>query len=785
MDEKTLQRLELDKILNRAAEYCSTSRGKQLLAGCRPSASLSEVRTLLDCTEECDRLLYTHGIGKVEFFGDTEDILSRASKGVTLSCGELLEVNALLRSARTAYDGISSINDESIEIMRVLADRLYFDRALEEDVSERIISSNAVSDRASARLYEIRSLIKSLNERIRSKLGECLSRDARYLQDAIVTVRNDRYVIPVRAEYKNRIRGFVHDRSQSGATFFIEPEYVLELNNELVALTIDEKEEIEAILRALSARFGAMSEKLLADIEVLAEIDADLARAEYAYTCRSVKPKVNDRGFIEIIKGRHPLIEREKVVPVTLSLGGEYDFLLLSGANTGGKTVTLKMCGLFCLMAACGLFIPAADGSSVGVFREVFCDIGDSQSIEESLSTFSSHLNNVIDICNNVTGDSLVLIDEPGGGTNPDEGQALAKAIVKFLLERGCKGIVTTHYTSLKEFAYSAPRIENASMEFDADTLKPLYSIKTGLAGASNALAVSRKLGLREEILEDAVSFLSDGAKSFENVLRRAEESRLKAEESFAEAESLKEEWRRKSDEVNALSKALAAEREKLNRSVRGEIRRIVTERTLQAEQIIAEMEKLFRKEEPTHGDLIRARTLKNEMERQGVEEEQPDVRPDYIQADPHKLAAGTEVYVKKADMRGRVISVSPSKGEAEVECNGMRLRCRTGELFLYGGRSGVSAGNVRIVRNIPLSQPKLELNVMGMTADEALYEVENFLDKAVTDNLEEVKIIHGTGTGKLRKAISERLARHRNVESFRLGRYGEGETGVTIVKLK
>ena len=414
MENKNYQKLELDKILLSVSNFAVTDKGRLKILDTKPFKKVEEVRLLLDCTAECDKILYTHGAGKVELFGSVEDNIERASNGSALSCSELLDTNALLRSARIAYENISRINDESIIIMREKADRLYFDKALEDDISEKIVSVEQVSDFASDRLYSIRSRIRSLNEKIRVKLSEYLSKDARYLQDGIVTIRNDRYVIPVKAEYKNQVRGFVHDRSQTGATFFIEPEYVLELNNELIALTIDEREEVEAILRSLSKRIGNLKDSLFADIEILADIDACLARAEFGYQKKCTKPEINGRGYINIIKGRHPLLDKDKTVPVSIELGKNYDFLLLSGANTGGKTVTLKMCGLFSLMAQCGLFVPASEGSSLAVFDNIFCDIGDSQSIEENLSTFSSHVLNIKNICDGVTVNSLVLIDELG-----------------------------------------------------------------------------------------------------------------------------------------------------------------------------------------------------------------------------------------------------------------------------------------------------------------------------------------------------------------------------------
>ena len=785
MENKNYQKLELDKILLSVSNFAVTDKGRLKILDTKPFKKVEEVRLLLDCTAECDKILYTHGAGKVEFFGSVEDNIERASKGSALSCSELLDTNALLRSARIAYENISRINDESIIIMREKADRLYFDKALEDDISEKIVSVEQVSDFASDRLYSIRSRIRSLNEKIRVKLSEYLSKDARYLQDGIVTIRNDRYVIPVKAEYKNQVRGFVHDRSQTGATFFIEPEYVLELNNELIALTIDEREEVEAILRSLSKRIGNLKDSLFADIEILADIDACLARAEFGYQKKCTKPEINGRGYINIIKGRHPLLDKDKTVPVSIELGKNYDFLLLSGANTGGKTVTLKMCGLFSLMAQCGLFVPASKGSSLAVFDNIFCDIGDSQSIEENLSTFSSHVLNIKNICDGVTVNSLVLIDELGGGTNPDEGQALAKAIVTHFLKIGCKGIVTTHFTPLKEFAYSNDRIENASMEFDAQTLKPLYRIKIGLPGASNAIAISRRLGLGEKILNDALNFMTEGARNFENVLKSAEESRVKAEEKLSSVQSLENEWKRKVDEVNKKIEEINREKEKISRSARSETRRIIAERCETADEILKEIENIFKAEEISQSDLIKARTLKNKLSDISYEEEEIKNKiSGFIPANRANLKCGATVFIEKTQSRGQVIFISNKKDEIEVLCGSIKMHCKFADLQIISGDEQKKE-KTKVIKHMPPSRPLLEINVLGMTVEEALYEVDNFIDRAVTDNLEEIKVIHGVGTGRLKNAIAQHLKGKKNVESFRLGKYGEGETGVTVIKLK
>lgn len=788
MDNKCFEKLELNKILTSAAEFANLYGGRNLVLECTPSSDIAEVRRRIKLTRECDKLLYTYGIGKIEQFGELGDILVRAQKGSVLTCAELHSAASLLRSVRVAYSSISKVTDEDITLIKNIAVNLYFDRYLEDDICGKIINGDSVSDKASEKLYSIRNKIKSLNERIREKLSEYISgKNAEYLQDSIVTIRNDRFVIPVKAEHKSRIKGLVHDRSKTGATFFIEPEYVLELNNELIALTIDEREEVEAILKALSERVGALSAELQKDIEILSELDCRFAIAEFCYQYKCTEPKVNNRGYINIIKGRHPLIDKNKVVPVSLELGSDYNFLLLSGANTGGKTVTLKMCGLFCLMAACGFFIPAVDGSSVAVFENVFCDLGDSQSIEESLSTFSSHIENIIKICRQVNRDSLVLIDELGGGTNPDEGQALAKAVVKRLLDTGCKGIVTTHFTPLKEFAYSVGGIENASMEFDSASLKPLYSIKIGLPGASNALAIARRLGMDEKILSDATNYLSEGARNFENIVRRAEESRIQAESTLAETKKLKAEWQSKIEDVDRLTDSLNKEREKIVRTARSESRRIINDRTEKAEQLLLKIEEIFKKQSLSESDLISARTLKNKLKDAAFEEDEGDNQKKITQFQPatsENIKPGVRVFIKPMETRGEIISFNKAKGEAEILCGSIKMHLKLKDLQVTGEETRAVA-KVKVVKTIPRAQPVLEINVLGLTVGEALYEVDNFIDRAVTDNLSEVKIIHGVGTGKLKSAIWEHLKRYKNVEEFRSGKYGEGETGVTFVKLK
>ncbi|MBE5744617.1 MAG: endonuclease MutS2 [Clostridiales bacterium] len=800
MNQRAIESTELNKILALVANYAVLDGGKAFLLQTQPMNDVKEAKKQLKITEECVALLFTHGVAKIEYFPPFTDEIGRAKKGSALSCAEFLKIGALLRSARIARTSVVNVNDEEVISIRNLVDALYYDENLEEDIHTKILNDTEVSDYASDKLYMLRKEIRLLNERIRVRLSEYLSgSEGKYLQDGIVTMRDNRYVLPVRAEYKRNIKGFIHDRSASGATFFIEPEEVLEMNNELRSLMLDEKEEVERILGELSRRAGCIAEELITDISVLEEMDAAYARAEYAYKLSCVKPEINDKGEIFIEKGRHPLIDRKKVVPVSLALGKEYRFLLISGPNTGGKTVSLKMVGLFSLMAMCGLFVPAKR-AVLSVFDEIYCDIGDAQSIEESLSTFSSHITNIIHIVNNVNEKSLVLIDELGGGTDPDEGQALAKAIISYLLKTGAAGVITTHYTSLKEFAFSASGIENACMEFDANTLQPLYVMRIGLPGSSNALGISRRLGLKESILNEALSNLSVGAQKFENIVRSAEESRIEAENALHESNRLKDEWKEKLAQLQKDQEKLQKERDKLQVSARAEARRIINERASQAEELLAEIEAIFAKQTVTEADLIQARTLKNKLGDKVFDTESEElIRPQYVLATEKDIYVGAKVYVKNINQEGVVQKTRPEKKEAEILCGNIRIRSKFSDLSIVIGEEKAQTvkGKKKLweknnndaveVRKtlIPKKSPTLEINVIGMTVHEALPDVEAFIDAAVIANLEEVRIVHGVGTGKLRAGIHDFLRGHKNVEEFRFGKYGEGETGVTIVKIK
>ncbi len=772
--------LELDKILAAAAEHAVLEESKRLICALTPTHDLAICRERLALTGEASLLLFTLGAGRVEYFPPLNDSAERAEKGATLSCRELTDAAQLLRSARICSRSICAFDSAEIGGMRALAERLVFSESLERDVEDKILG-DGLADHASEKLYHIRSEMRLLGERIRARLSEYLTADRNYLQDAVVTMRGDRYVLPVKVEYKRSIKGFVHDRSQSGATVFIEPEEVLEMNNELRSLQLDEKEEEERILAALSHAFGAMRAALEEDVRVLAEIDSYFARAEYGYALKGTRPAVNDRGIVEIRKGRHPLLDAKTAVPVTVSVGERYRFLVISGANTGGKTVTLKMCGLFCLMAACGLFVPAAEGTQLAVFDGVYCDIGDSQSIEENLSTFSSHILAMKDILARAGEKSFVLIDEPGGGTDPEEGQALACAILKTLLRRGCRGILTTHYSALKELAFREEGAENGCMEFDAESLRPVYRLQTGMPGASNALLICTRLGLDEEVVSLAREGLSEGAKAFEHTVRAAEESRIRAEEATARAAALERSWKERMETLEQEEKKFAQTRERFLANSKAEARRIVTARTAEAEEILSQIEEIFAKETLTEADLIHARTLKNRM---GVsqEEEAPPARA--VSVDAEKLKVGDRVLVMSLNAEGEVLSLKREKNTAIVQCGALRVESKFSDLCIPAAAKKRTP-EIRVTRDLNERQRvSRECNVIGMSTSEALLEVEQFLDSALLQNLSEVRIVHGMGTGKLRAAIHDYLRHNRRVKEFRLGKYGEGESGVTVVTL-
>lgn len=789
ISDKVLLALEFDKIQRLCAEHAVLERGKRAICEEKPASDMETANFLLKKTQEAYKLLFDYGVAGVDYFDELNDELTRAKRNSTLSMGELLRVARMLRSSRVVYNAMTAINDEEITALRALAESLYCDKYLEDEIFGKILSDDRMSDNASETLAFIRRKIKRLNEQVKERLAYYVRSQGKYLQDAIVTMRGDRYVIPVKAEFRGQVKGFIHDQSASGSTLFVEPTEVLELNNDLRTASLEEQAEIERILADLTTKTGLIASRLENNGEIICELDCAFAKATYAYRTKAVRPKINDNGYINIPKGRHPLIDSQKVVPVSLSLGSGYNYLLITGPNTGGKTVTLKLTGLFSVMAATGYFIQAADGANVSVFEKIFVDVGDEQSIEQNLSTFSSHMRNLIDITNNVDDKSLVLVDEMGAGTDPDEGSALARAILELLVDKKSFGIVTTHYSALKEYAFTRTDIMNASMDFDEETFAPLYRLNIGLAGSSNAIKIALRLGLSAEIADKANSFLSEKKVSFETVIREADKTRRAAEKQLEEYEVVTRESKAELDAILAERAKLEKEREKLYLNAKIESRRIVNESVEEAEDILAEIKAILDKEEIDGGDLIRARTLRNKLEEQKYKlESEAEVVPTDKPIDGEKIKTGDRVYIPSMDADGVVISVNRKKQVCDINLGDKRVNLSFSALYQPRKKAEKKKAQQQVTVKIDRSNftaPEMQINVIGLNVDEALDKVTGFLDRAVLNNLPEVKIIHGVGLKKLSTAIHEMLRKHPHVESFRFGKYGEGEHGVTFVTIK
>ncbi len=784
-DKKTLKSLEFDKITENISNFAVLERTKEFVKDLSPSSSFASVCDLLDKTEEAYKLLYEHNVGKVYYFSNVEGELSRVDKGGVLNNAEILRVAENLKSARILRTSILQVNEPQIVKLKEIASRLFTNQEFEKEISSKIISEDEVSDNASPKLYSIRKSIRDINARIRDKLNSFMRGSlSKFLQDSVVTMRANRYVIPVKSEYRGQIKGFIHDQSSSGSTVFIEPEYVIELNNDLKRAMFDEAEEIYRILADLSQKISFMTDALRYNKENIVEIDSFFARAEYAFKTKSVRPIMKENGQTEILSGRHPLIAMEKVVPVTLSLGNGYNFLLVTGPNTGGKTVTLKMVGLFAVMAMCGIFVPAKDGTILSTFNGVYSDIGDEQSIEQDLSTFSSHVKNLIHIMDNIDDKSLVLLDEIGAGTDPEEGSALALAIIKRLLNKCCFGIITTHYSKLKEFAMDDGRIVNASMEFDAQTLKPLYKMNIGIPGSSNAIEIAKTLGLDPVLINEALGLLSDDKIGFEKVLKRAEESRRETERLSRELETIKAEREKALEEIKLEKAKITEKREKIFQSAKQETKRIVADKLAEAEEIIEELKNILKKVNLESKEVFRASELKNRLKNSKYLQVDVDEPFEMVKVAPQDLKVGSTVYVKSIGANATVYSIKKNLKEVEVLIGSIRTMVKIDDVY-NANEPKKQEKKVTVSRSVSAFMLKSEINVVGKTTLEAVEEVRNFIDNAVICNVEEVKIIHGIGEGKLLKAIRNYLKTDKNVLEFRAGKYGEGENGVTIVKLK
>ncbi len=787
MKERTLRVLEFTKIRERLASKAMTPMGAERCLALEPSCNLQEIELRQAETEEATVILQYLGGSPLVAFEDVRQSLSLAEKGATLSPKALLSIASLLASARAARSALDTERDNT-PLLKAKAQAIVSLRHIETDITNAIISEEEIADRASTELMNIRRHLRGATERIKEKLNQMVHNPnfQKYLSDNIITVRNDRYVIPVRADCRSMVPGLVHDQSATGATLFIEPMAAVEMGNELRQWEAKEKQEIERILASLSAEIAPYAREMRDTVEILAELDFIFAKGLLAREMYAVTPKLNQNGYLNIIRGRHPLIDPEKVVPSNLWLGKEFTTLIITGPNTGGKTVTLKTVGLFTLMAQAGLQVPADLGTELAVFEQVFADIGDEQSIEQSLSTFSSHMTNIVSIMQEVTPKDLVLFDELGAGTDPTEGAALAQAILTRLRNIRVRTMATTHYSELKAFALSTPGVENASVEFSVETLRPTYRLSIGVPGKSNAFEISRKLGLMENLIDDAKKLLSGDSIRFEDVIANAEYHRQVAEREREIARQASEETIRLRDEAERLRKEIEEKRESALRKAKEDARRIMEQTRREAEGIIADLKRM-KKEQQSPDAGINA--VRKQIEKSVDNLSEGLTQKVDNSAAPKTVKPGDKVDILTIGSQGVVLGAPNAKGEVEVQAGIMKLKVNISQLRLVKEKPAANQKprqtSVHMHTGAMERTVRMECDVRGMSLDEALAQVDIYLDNAILAGMGEVSIIHGKGTGVLRSGIQQHLKHHMHVASCRLGVYGEGESGVTIVTLK
>ena len=785
MNERALRVLEFTKIREMLAGYALSEFGRQKCLALTPLSDFAEVNRALDETEEAVVALTFLGGHPMTPFDDISEYLALAGKGSTLSQKALLSVAETLRSARAARSALVT-DRENTPIITAMASRLQPMRQLEEDITEAILSEDEISDHASPALLDIRRHIRSANDRIREKLNSMAHGAAysKYLMESIVTVRDGRYVLPVKQEYRQHVPGLVHDQSATGATLFIEPMAVVEMGNELKEWHMKERAEIERILAALSAQVADGGDLIAQNLSILQHLDFAFAKGMLSRELECVRPKMNEAGKINLVRVRHPLINREKVVPCSLWLGDDFTSLIITGPNTGGKTVTLKTLGLMTLMAQSGLHVPGALGTELSTFEEVYADIGDEQSIEQSLSTFSSHMTNIVGIMNAVTPRDLVLFDELGAGTDPTEGAALAQVILDALLKIHVRTAATTHYSELKAYALSTKGVENASVEFDVATLRPTYRLSIGVPGKSNAFEISRRLGLPEYLIDNAKQLLSHDTIRFEDVIANAEYHRQVAEKERQLAEQARQETVQLRNEAERLYKDMEEKREASTRKAKEEARRIMEKAKRESESILYDLKRMKKSANvPEH----EVNALKKRME-DGIDSLSEGLsKPTGSFAQPPKtVKIGDIVEITNLNTKGTVLSLPDAKGEVQLQAGILKLKAHLSQLRLVQEKPKAKpVSSVRVNTGAMERTVHMSCDVRGMALDEAMAEVDQYLDEAVLAGLNEVTIVHGKGTGILREGLQRYLKTNGHVKSFRRGVYGEGEDGVTIVQLK
>lgn len=789
MNKKALQTLEYHKIINMLTECATSASGKSLCQNLTPSVSLEEIQLAQQQTSDALTRIYQKGSLSFSGIHNIGASLKRLEVGGALSIGEFLKIASLLEVAKRAKAyARSEREDAKTDSLDDYFSRLEPLTPLLEEIRRCILSEDEIANDASSALKNIRRSIKNTNEKIRSQMNDLLNSNRTHLQDAVITMRGGRYCLPVKAESKGQVPGMIHDQSSTGSTLFIEPMAIVKLNNDLKELYLKEQEEIEIILANLSSLTGEYIPYLQDDYEILTELDFIFAKGSLARNYNGTAPIFNEEHRIRIRKGRHPLLDGHKVVPIDIHLGEEFDLLIVTGPNTGGKTVSLKTVGLFTLMGQAGLHIPANDRSELSIFEEVFADIGDEQSIEQNLSTFSSHMTNITSILKQVNGNSLVLFDELCAGTDPTEGAALAISILSRLHDYGVRTMATTHYSELKVFALSTPGVENASCEFSVETLSPTYRLLIGIPGKSNAFAISGKLGLPADIIEDARSRMTEQDENFEDLISDLEASRITIENERLEAEQYKKEIEDLKRKLEEKRERLDSQREKIIRQANEEAHAILREAKEVADQTIKNFHKygqgnVSAKEMEQERSKLRGKM--NDLEK-NMTMKQKEVSNHKV---PKNLRVGDSVKVLSMNLKGTVHTLPNDKGDLYVQMGILRSLVNIKDLVLLedtpalgNKKKSTGAGKLKMSKSASISA---EINLIGKTTDEAVALLDKYLDDAYLAHMPSVRVVHGKGTGALRKAVHGHLKRLKYVDSFRLGEFGEGDSGVTIVTFK
>lgn len=785
--EKSLLKLELDQVLEQLARCAGSEGGKEACRKLRPVSDLEDVQRMLDETTAASNLCTRKGNPVFADVTDMSASLERADRGGCLQPMELLRIAGILRCARTIQGYIAE--DEEKTVLDSLFHSLTANKYLEDKIFGAILSEEEIADNASPALADIRRHMRIQAGKIRDSLQKVISSPAysKFLREPIITIRQGRYVVPVKSECKNDVPGLVHDVSATGSTYFVEPMSAVNANNALRELELKEKKEIERILSELSSEAAAYREAINLDYQLLVQLDVIFAKAKLAYQMKAWAPLMNDQGRIELRKARHPLIDPKTVVPITLRLGTDFDSMIITGPNTGGKTVTLKTVGLLTLMAECGLHVPAGDGSVLSTFDAILADIGDEQSIAQSLSTFSSHMRTIVDVVDQCDDRTLVLFDELGAGTDPAEGAALATAIIEFCRKMGSRVVATTHYAELKLYAMRTNGVINASCEFDVETLRPTYRLLIGIPGKSNAFAISRKLGLSEEILKEADDLVDKSDKDFEDVLSQLEQQRQQMELARQEAERLRQETAQIQQQSQQYHDQLRKEKEKAMESARREAQHIIEEARAAANAASDEL-KALRKQLTQGGDVSGINQRQSQLRRNlnEAEDKLRAAQPQQQRPKPSRgILVGDTVELLKLGTKASVIAINKD-GTYQLQAGILKLTAKQDEIYLLEHENPYQAKGGRPKhsgREMKMSAMPTEVDLRGMDSVEAICVLERYLDEAMRAHLSQVRIIHGKGTGTLRAAVHQSLKRNKFVKKFRLGVYGEGEDGVTIAE--